>query len=564
MTKNIVLATVATAILLALTACSGKLKPMSSNLIQSTPQPLELVGSKVPVTINANFPAKWFNKNAQLTVKPILRYQGGETMGPSFRYQGEKVMGNEQVISYKNGGNVVMKFDLPYKEQMAKSELYLSFDATIKGKRINLPDVKVGDGVIVTEALATALNVDPALAPDAFQRIIKNAYDANIMFLIQQAQIRSKEMSKGEVKDWKNLVANANEDPRQEVSVEIQAYASPDGGVELNEKLSAERERNTNKALKSEFAKSKIQGVDIDAHYTAQDWEGFKQLVEKSDIQDKELVLRVLSMYPDAEQREREIKNISMVFRQLADEVLPQLRRSRLIANVKVIGKSDEEIKNFVAQKPAALNVEELLYAATLTSDKAEQQRIYQRATQQFPNDYRAYNNLGMLAYQNGDLTTAENFFNKAAGIKENPESAMNLGLLELNKGNQDKATEFFGSAAQVPEIGQALGLLYLKQGDYARAVQAFGNSQTNNAAIAHLLSNDYSRANQVLDAIANPDATTHYIKAIVAARTNNIDATISNLRQSIRMDHSMMRKAMNDLEFAKYASNAAFKALQR
>ncbi|KGN73835.1 tetratricopeptide repeat protein [Porphyromonas gulae] len=547
-----------------ISSCSGKLRPVTADLVKAEPQPLEVVGSKVPVTVNIAFPAKWFNKKAELTVKPVLRYATGESWGPSFRFQGEKVLGNERVVSYDNGGNQQLVFSFPYKPAMDKSELFLTFEAQIKGKKIHLPDLKVADGVISTEALASALNASAAIAPDVFQRIIKQAYDANIMFLIQQAQIRAQEINKGEVRDWKDLVANAKDAPNQNVTVEVQAYASPDGGVELNKKLSEQREKNTTTALKQQFQKSKIKDVEINAHYTAQDWEGFKQLVEKSDIQDKELVLRVLSMYPDPEQREQEIKNISTVFRQLADDILPQLRRSRLIANVEIIGKSDDEIKRLAAQNPGRLTVEELLYSATLLESPAQKEDIYKVATQIYPNDYRAYNNIGMMRYRSGDLEGARTWFQKAASVKPNAETDMNLGLLALNEGNVEQAKQYFGSAANVPELGEALGLLYLQEGNYAQAVAAFGKTESNNAAVANILNRDYNRAQEILNGIKNPDATTYYLMAVVAARTNNLDGVVNSLRESISLDSNMMKKVATDLEFAKYANDGGFKSLLR
>lgn len=547
-----------------ISSCSGKLNPITADLVKAEPQPLEVIGGKVPATVTLTFPAKWFNKNAELTIKPVLRYETGETWGPSFRFQGEKVFGNERTISYERGGNEEISFALPYKSAMDRSELFLTFDANIKGKKIHLPDLKVADGVISTEALASALNASPAIAPDAFQRIIKQAYDANILFLIQQAQIRAKEINKGEVRDWKDLVANAKEAPNQNVSVEVQAYASPDGGIELNEKLSEQREKNTTAVLKKQFKASKLNDVEINAHYTAQDWEGFKQLVEKSDIQDKDLVLRVLSMYPDPEQREQEIKNISTVFRQLADDILPQLRRSRLIANVEIIGKSDDEIKRLAIQNPGRLSIEELLYSATLFESPKEKEDIYRVATQLYPKDYRAYNNIGMLCYQAQNINEARNWFKKASEVKPNAETDMNFGLLALNEGEMGKAEQYFGGAANVPEVGEALGLLYLQQGHYPQAAKAFGKTLSNNAAVANILNHDYNRAQEILNTIPNADATTFYLMAIVAARTNNLDMVVNSLRESINLDHNMMKRAASDLEFAKYKNDGGFKSVVR
>lgn len=549
------------AAILAFSSCSNKLKPLTEEYIKAEPQPLEAIGGQVPVTINATIPAKWFNKKAVVTVTPVLRYAGGEAWGTAYTYQGEKVKGNNQVVPYKEGANVTMKSSFAYKPEMKKSELYLTFDAKIKNKTVKLPDVKIGEGVIATSELVDAATANAAIAADKFQRIIKEAHDASIMFLIQQAELRSKELKKEEVSDWKDLVKNADEAPNQNVAIEIQAYASPDGGVKLNTGLAERREKNTDKYLAKELKKMKVD-VPVDAKYTAQDWEGFQELVSKSNIQDKDLVLRVLSMYSDPEQREKEIKNISSVFSTLAEEILPKLRRSRLVANIEIIGKSDDEITALAKNDPKALNVEEILYAATLTKDNAEKARIYNKASELYPNDYRTWNNVGMMAFRAGDLAKAEQMFNKANSVKNNPESNMNLGLIALTKGDQAKAQQLFGSASGVAELSEALGVLYLKQGEWAKAANSFGSVKSNNAALAQILTKDYSKASQTLNAVPAPDAITSYLKAIVAARTNDANGVVSNLKAAIAKDSSLAKEAANDLEFAKYATNSDFTSL--
>ena len=551
------------AILMALASCSGKLKPLAADYIKADPQPLEAVGGQVPVTISIAYPAKWFKKNATLTITPVLRYAGGETWGTAYTFQGEKVRANNQVIAYATGGNVTMKSSFKYKPEMKRSELYLTFDVKVGNKASRLPDIKIADGVIATSALANAATANPAVGADKFQRIIKEAHDANILFLIQQAELRSNELNKGELKDWKDRVKQASDAKNQNVSVEVSAYASPDGGVSLNEALAERREANTTRYLKGELSKRKID-VPVGAHYTAQDWEGFKELVSKSNLQDKDLVLRVLSMYSDPEQREREIKNISTVFRSLADEILPQLRRSRLTANIEIIGKSDEEISRLAQSNPKALNVEELLYAATLTNNDVDREAIYTKASELFPNDYRTWNNIGMQRFYAGDLKKAEELFNKSNSVKHNSEADINLGLIALTRGERDKAQQLIGGASDVAELGEALGMLYLEQGDYAKAVSSFGGSKTNNAALAQILTKDYSKASQTLNAVTRPDATTDYLKAIVSARTNDAAGVISNLKAAIGKKRSLAREAANDLEFAKYAKDADFENLIR
>ena len=563
MIKNVITTAVLSVAVLAITSsCSSKLRPLTADQVKAEPQPLEVVGGKVPVTVHLTFPAKWFPKDATLTVVPIIRYQGGEKWGTGTTFQGEKVYGNDRIVHYANGSNATVQFSIPYIPAMAKSELYLNLKGKQGSRTIQLPDLKVADGVIATEALATVAGVAPVIAPDGFQRIVKEAYDANIMFQIQQSNVRSSELTKDEVQEWQYTVQNAKETPNQEVSVEVQAYASPDGGRELNEKLSASREKNTTTALKGRFRKEKMQDVAIDAHYTAQDWEGFKQLVEQSNFQDKDLVLRVLSMYPDPEQREREIKNISSVFSKLAEEVLPKLRRSRLIANVKIIGRSDDEIKKTLEKYPSALTVEELLYAATLTDDLQQQESIYKLTAQKYAKDYRAYNNIGTLYLQRENYVTAKRWFEQALKQKDNAESKVNLGLIALKDGDVAKATSLIAEGSSLPGVGQVLGYLYLSQGEYAKAQTAYGDYASNNAAVAQILNRDYSKALATLSAIAKPNATTEYLRAIIGARTNDSSAAIAALRRAIELDPTLTTRIANDLEFVGLRGQRDFGAL--
>ena len=529
---------------------------LSADYFTVTPQVLEAVGGKVPATINGKFPEKYFNKKAVVEVTPVLKWNGGEAKGQPATFQGEKVEGNDQTISYKMGGSYTMKTSFDYVPEMAKSELYLEFKATIGKKVVTIPAVKVADGVISTSELVnnTLGNANPALGEDAFQRIIKEKHDANIMFLIQQANIRSSELKTA--KEFNKEVANVNEAANKKISnIEVSAYASPDGGVSLNTTLAENREGNTTKMLSKDLKKAKID-APIDAKYTAQDWEGFQELVSKSNIQDKELILRVLSMYQDPAQREQEIKNISSVYKTLADEILPQLRRSRLTLNYEIIGKSDEEIAKLASSNPSELNVEELLYAATLTNDPAKQEAIYTQATKQFPNDYRAFNNLGKLAYQAGNVDKAESYFKKAASVNASPEVNMNLGLISLIKGDKAAAETYFGKAAGTKELGESMGNLYIAQGQYERAVNSFGDSKTNSAALAQILAKDYNKAKNTLANVERPDAYTDYLMAVLGARTNNSSMVTSSLKSAVAKDPSLAKKAATDLEFAKYFTN--------
>ena len=564
MAKKLYLPLLMAMVVALFSSCSKKMGELSADYFTVTPQVLEAVGGKVPATINGKFPEKYFNKKAVVEVTPVLKWNGGEAKGQPATFQGEKVEGNDQTISYKMGGSYTMKTSFDYVPEMAKSELYLEFKATIGKKVVTIPAVKVADGVISTSELVnnTLGNANPALGEDAFQRIIKEKHDANIMFLIQQANIRSSELKTA--KEFNKEVANVNEAANKKISnIEVSAYASPDGGVSLNTTLAENRESNTTKMLSKDLKKAKID-APIDAKYTAQDWEGFQELVSKSNIQDKELILRVLSMYQDPAQREQEIKNISSVYKTLADEILPQLRRSRLTLNYEIIGKSDEEIAKLASSNPSELNVEELLYAATLTNDPAKQEAIYTQATKQFPNDYRAFNNLGKLAYQAGNVDKAESYFKKAASVNASPEVNMNLGLISLIKGDKAAAETYFGKAAGTKELGESMGNLYIAQGQYERAVNSFGDSKTNSAALAQILAKDYNKAKNTLANVERPDAYTDYLMAVLGARTNNSSMVTSSLKIAVAKDPSLAKKAATDLEFAKYFTNADFMSIAK
>lgn len=544
------------------TSCSSKLKPLSQNNFNVTPSPIETVGNQIPVTVNGTFPEKWFNKSATLNITPVLKFGGREVTVAPFSYQGESVSGNRTRIPFGRGGNFTMSFSFPYQPEMQNAELFLRFDGRIKNKQSALPDLKIADGVVATSALASAATTTPSVADDGFQRIIRDAQEASIMFVIQQAALRQSELGKQDITQWKQRVQQAFNDPRQNVNVEVSAYASPDGGMSLNERLAAEREKNTSKYLEQELKRQNV-NTDINARYTAQDWDGFRQLVQVSNLQDKELILRVLEMYPDSETREREIKNISFIYDDLAQTILPQLRRSRITANIEIIGKSDDEIMEAWRNTPASLSTEELLYASSLTDSESEKERIYQYVTVHKPQDYRGWNNLGTLFYKRGDMAKAAQSFDRAAQVSPSaPEVNANKALLALANNDINTAKELIGRASGANSLEGIMGLLHLKEGNYNQAVDAFGDVKTNNAALAQLLNRDYNRAKQTLENVANADAETAYLLAIIASRTNNFHEVSNNLRTAISRDQTMAAKALNDLEFAKYRTNQNFMSI--
>ncbi len=547
-------------------SCSSKMGELPAEYFTVTPQVLEVVGSEIPVTVDGKFPAKFFNKKSILTITPVLKYDGGSATAESVIFQGEKVRGNNRTILYDKGGNFVMKMNFDYIPAMEKAALYLNFTVKKGDKTYNLPEVKIADGCIATSQLyrSTAKSAKIALGEDAFQRVIKQAKEANIMFLIQQTNLRAAELKSQSINELTATMRDVAADAENKVvdNVEISAYASPDGGMLLNTDIATGREENTSKFVKKEMKKAQLEGY-LDADYTAEDWDGFRELVSKSELPDKEIILRVLSMYNEPEEREQQIKNISSVYKDLADEILPQLRRARITLNYQLIGRSDDEIIEQFAADPKELSLEEILYSAILTDDVKEKKVIYTTATQLHPNDYRGYNNLGVLAYNAGDYATAKEYFAKAAKVDgKAPEVNVNLGYLELLEGNVAAAESYMAMGAGAKAGDEALGNLYIAQGLYGRAAYLLEKEPSNSTALAQLLDADYSTAKKTIASIKNPDATTHYIKAVLGARTGNAALIYDGLKNAIKLDPSMAQKALGDLEFAKYANDQAFKAI--
>ena len=544
------------AALLMLSGCGKKLSPFQADYFSVNPNPLEVVGDRVPATVSARIPAKFFQKNAQVTVTPYLCFDGGEVAAQPYAFQGEKVRGNAPVISYDNGGSVTIPVMYNYSPEMLQSTLQLAFNVTQGKKQYVLPRVTVAEGVVATAALASAAGVDPALAPDKFQRIINEKYNADIHFLINQANIREAQANSVEMGDLNDrILATKGDSTLQLEEINIASFASPEGALDFNTKLAEKREDATKAFVENRLKKDKVTEFgELNANFTPEDWDGFQKLVAASNIQDKELILSVLSMYKDPEQREKEIRNLSSIFDQLADQILPQLRKSRITASINVIGKSDDQIRQLLASDPSKLSVDEILYAATLCDNNADKMKVYNKAAELYPKDYRVFNDLGLTQYVAGDYDAARANFNQAARLNAAaPEPQMNLGLISLLNKDYRIANQKFGSAAGTPELNDAMGTYYLLTGDAASAVKSFGNAKTNNAALAQILTKDYSKAKSTLGSINNPDAMTYYLTAILGARTNNDRMVSSNLRQAVKLDKSLAARAAKDLEFKNF-----------
>jgi Flp pilus assembly protein TadD len=536
-----------------LTSCGGGLKSLSADNFKVNPNPLETEGGQVQATINGMFPEQYMNRKAVVTVIPELRYTKNGVQqtakGQSASFQGEKVMGNDQTISYLLGGHYTMKTAFPYEPAMQQSELYLTFDAKVGNKAVKVPAVKIADGVIATSELyhQTIKTAQPCVAQDAFQRITEQKQEANIKFLIQQAELRKSELQSNSVQDFVKMLQQIARDQEglNLSDVEISAYASPDGGLKLNEQLANKRQQNTESYVRQQLKDANLEG-GISSEYTAQDWEGFQELVKASDIPDKDVILRVLSMYEDPQEREQQIKNMSQGFKELAEGVLPELRRARMTINYEVIGRDDDQIFAQLKQDASKLSVEELIYAASIAPTDSEKEQILKTTARLYPKDNRASNNLGVLALQQGKKEEAIQYFKQAGEL---PEASANLGLISLQEGHTQEAENLIAKSAGAYGLSEALGNLHLAQGNYALAQQDFGYRPSNSAALAQLLNKDYARAQQTLKNVKEANGMTDYLAAIVQARQGNQEAAASFLRSALQKDPTLKQYADKDLE---------------
>ena len=545
--------------MLALSSCSSKLGELSADNFKVTPNPLESKGGQVAVTINGTFPEKYLKKKAVVTVVPELRYGNGQAaQGQAATFQGEKVEGNDQTISYKMGGNYTMRANYKYVPEMQKSDLYMTFDAYVgkKKKKVEVPAVKVAEGVIATSELYTSTlsGSGACIAADTFLRVRAQRQEAQIKFLINQANLRKSELKNNSITEFVKMLKEINAD-REKLNlknVEVLAYASPDGTLDFNDKLAGKRQNVSVDYAKKQVKNAKLES-DVTGSYTAEDWDGFQKLVAASNIQDKDVILRVLSMYQDPEEREQQIRNMSAGFRELADGILPELRRSRLIINYELIGRSDQQIKDQYAADATQLSVDEMLYAATLESSVDAKESIYKKTTQVYPNDYRAYNNLATIAFEKGNYDAAKNYLAQAQSKNSNaPEVNANLGLLALKNGNISEAEGYIAKANTATDYNKVLGSLNLAKGDYATAEQNLKGYNCNTTALAQILNKNYAGAASTLNNIEKKDAMTDYLQAILNARQGNNDAASSYLRSALQKDPSLATYANNDLELSK------------
>lgn len=559
-----------TFVAIVITSCGGinKMKEMSAKeFYKVSPEVLEEKGDQVAMKVDVKYPAKYFNKKATLTVTPILKYEKGETAYQAKTFQGEAVQGNNIPISFTTGGTATLSGSVPFNADMMKSDFIVRVEAELKGQKIPFGDFKLADGVVATSKLVM-IDPKPVMVGDKFQRIIPESMMADILYVINKADLRPAELKQ---EDWVKImefIKTASADEKIDLKgLELSSYASPDGAFELNDKLAQKREGSASDYLKKELKKSKVEQINEEGFlakkYTAEDWDGFKSLMESSNIQDKELILRVLSMYSDPVVREKEIKNIAAAYKAIADDVLPQLRRSKLTVNVDKVGYSDEELKALWASNPDELKLEEILYTATLFADLNTKLAVYKKAAANFPGCFRAHNNVGYVSVLLGNADEATAAFEKAKEIKSNDIVNNNIACVTLMKGDLTKAQELFtASMGAGAEVNYNLGIIKLIQGDYDAAANYFGNTDEFNTALVKYLKDDLDGSLATLGRVEKDSANKDYLRAIVAGKQGKDELLFESLRLAVAKDAKLKDRAKVDIEFAKYFENDAFKAI--
>jgi len=563
--RNSALIILAAAVLSSCGGLNKMVKNADEVAYSVTPEVLEMHGGEVDVAVEVTYPAKYFNKKAILTLTPVVKYAGGETELESIVVQGEDVTANNKVINYTTGGKEKASDSFDYSDEMMRSELFVKITGEAKGKTVQFEDVKLADGIIATPNLVM-VNPKVLTFSDNFKRIVPEEYVTDIQYVINRADVRRSQTSKDGVVNMEEFLAEANANDRIEMkNLEISAYASPDGPYDFNDKLSVKRQKSADKYLKSTLRKKDISVADelFSLLTTAEDWEGFKKLMEKSDIQDKEMILRVLSMHSDPQVREQEIKNITAAFEEIKEKILPELRRSKFTVKVDKIGWSDDELKEIWSNDPGKLNLEELLYTATLVNDMETKAAIYKQAVKVSPKCLRAHNNLGWTQFKMGNFDAAESSFMAAKEIKDHDIINNNLGAVALVKEDVEKASELFTSSLGAgKEVNYNLGIVNIIDGDYNKALNYFGSEASYNKALAQYLNEDVDMSFRTAVNLTDETAKQYYLVAVIAAEQKKDDVALENLKVAVSKDASLKERAKKDLEFAELFESAEFKSI--
>ena len=543
--------------LLFLAGCTGlgsMEKEIEAMGLEATPEPLILRGDQVELEISGKFPAKYFGKKVSIEATPVLTWEGGSSSFDMQGFQGEDAAGNYTVVSFESGKAFSYSSSVPFDPAMEDaSELTVRISGKQGNKSASFDPVVVGAGVITTPLWVQADDQFIAVK-DNFKRIISYTENGTVNYTKNSSAVRSSELRD---EDWKALRSLINlsvdADSVTITGASIEAYASPEGEITLNEDLASDRANSSAKALTREMNRAKLTADDAFFNLVpkGEDWQGFKTLMQSSSIEDKNLILRVLEMYSDKNKREEEIRNIAKTYKEIEKEILPALRRSQIAVSYDVEGYTDEELMNYSMSSPDMLTADELLFAATLHADMNDKLTVYQSAARVHPNDFRGYNNAGWCLAQMNRMNQAWEYFEQAMELERNKAVLNNVAAMKRQDGDIDGAMKLLNEAAGAgPEVGYNKGIILIQKGDYASAISNMGRVSTVNVALAKLLNGDAAAAKTTLENAGDESAVAYYVLAVACARLNDAAGVKKNLGQALAKDPSLRKKAEKDLEF--------------
>jgi tetratricopeptide (TPR) repeat protein len=564
---------VSLSVAVVLTSCDGlgkMLKKQKDIKYTVTPNPIEMVGDSVQFSVSGKFNPKIFAKKVTLTLTPVVKNSaGGEKMLKPVILVGEKATGSGQKIGYSSGGTFNYTSEkFAFEPGMRNAKVLVSGVGSVKKKEKKFDPVELADGTLATSLLVRN-DEKGIMAKDAFVKTSPANQTTHIYYTINAANVRPGELKSEEMKTFNTFVTTNLNSPWYEFKgITVSAYASPDGETDKNENLAKDRANSGSKATMGEFAKNKNKDITFgktkeqyQIGTTKEDWEGFKSLMEASTMADKDLILRVLTMYSDPEQRRKEIKNLSKTYNELADKVLPKLRRSEIMVMVDKKSRTDEQITKLTTSNPDSLSVEELLYGGTLTTDVNAQVQIYQAAEKQYGADWRTSNNLGVALLMQNKVSEAGEAFKRAEKASSGQSAVSNnLGIIEAKNGNRMAAMDLYKKAGGAPETKYNMGILDIRNGKYADAVSNFGDYKGHNKALSQVLSGNVGAAKQTIDDSKEKEmAYSYYLKAVAAARQGANADVFSNLKSAIEKDNALKAYAKDDAEFIKLRADSGF-----
>lgn len=527
-----------------------------------TPDPLELHGDSVRITVNGVFPQKYFHKKANLSVTPIVRYSGGEKPLKELTLKGEKLEGGGQSISYTEGGKFSVSDRFLYVPGMENAEVILKATATYKNKSTELPEVKIAEGTIVTP-LWLQKDYQVMAAGDKFDKNPTVTQKSNLYFLVDSWEVRGVELKSDETENMYRFIDRAAKDSSEFVRLDVYGFASPEGELERNSKLSDNRAEEGAKLIMNRFKKAKIKGYEkkegfynkITSNY--EDWDGLKNMLSSSSINGKDAALSIINTVNDPEAREQQFRELAS-YDPIYEAYFPKLRRAEINLVTKLRVRTDDQIRAMAISSPDSLGMEELMYGAGLQSSMDDKFKVYQFFARRFPEDFRGFNNMGTIYFMQGKITEAKAEFEKANRVAaKNNMIQNNLGAVSAVTGDRKAAAGFFSAAGNNKETVYNQANLAVANGKYSEAVSSYGNACTFNAALAKLLAGNNSGATQTLDCSSDKEtAAGHYLRAVIAARSGNKDGVVSNLGKAIAADAKLKAKAKSDKEFKKFSAD--------